>query len=112
MSYSTTWRIFVGLLAFLILLIPVFSYWEAHPSILFDSIRFSRFLIAYWWLIVLVSIALTLIVLALLPLFDFGVSIWARICCVLLSLFAPVFLPYWLIRIEWPRWRARRAQKA
>jgi len=112
MNYSTLWRIFIGLLAFFLLLIPVFSYWTAHPTVLFGSIELSTFLVDYWWLIVLVSIAITLIVLGLLPLFDSGVSIWVRICCVLLSLTAPVFLPYWLIRIEWPRWRARHAQKA
>ena len=112
MSYSTLWRIFIGLLAFFLLLIPVFSYWTAHPTVLFGSIDLSNFLVRYWWLIVLVSIAVTLIVLAILPLFDLGVPTWVRIGCVLLSLFAPVFLPYWLIRIEWPRWRARQAQKA
>ena len=100
MNYATVWRIFIAVTIPLALSIPAFQYWDMHP-----------FLILYWSELVLGLLAADLLVLVALPLFDDGLPIWARIACVVLSLGFPVFLPYWIIRIELPIWRARRMGK-
>lgn len=112
MSYLPLWRILVALVALLLLLIPVFLFWEQHPVLLLGSVNLSRFLFSYWWAIDLGLLAIALIALAILPIFDRGLPLWARVACVLLSLVMPVFLPYWLIRIELPLWQARRRNLA
>jgi len=112
MSYPNIWRIFVALFAFLLLLIPIFQYWGQHPVLLLGSLSLSKFLISYWWAIVVGLLAITLLVLAILPIFDKGVPMWVRVFCALLSLVMPIFLPYWLARVELPLWRARRLRGA
>ena len=108
MNYALVWRTLVGLTIFFALLIPAFQYWTQHPFIVLGSVSFSRFLYAYWWEIVLGLLAISLLMLAALPLFDKGLPIWARAACAALSLIFPVFLPYWIVRIELPLWRARK----
>jgi len=112
MSYPNLWRIFVALFVVILLLVPLFKYFEQHPVLLLGSPGLTRFLIAYWWVIVLGLMAITLLVLAILPIFDPGLPLWARVSIVLLSLVLPVFLPYWLVRIELPLWLSRRMRGA
>jgi hypothetical protein len=112
MRYVLCWRIVIFLLALSLLLIPAFQFWQQHPQVLLGSAGLSAFVYAYWWVFVMIGLATAFLAGAVLMLLDKGLPLWARILCVILSFPLPVLPFYWVIRIELPLWRARRAQLA
>ena len=112
MRYVLCWRIVIFLIAFSLLLIPAFQFWQQHPQFVLGTVGLTRFLYSYWLVFVMIGLATAFLAGAVLMLLDKGLPLWARILWVILSFPLPVLPFYWVIRIERPRWRARREQLA
>ena len=112
MTLQFVWRTWFLLLGVFVICCLLASIWVKLPFWPMFPMSFNRFLVAYWWVALLASVAALVLISPFLIMFDKALPLWARLLLAGGSLLAPTPLcplAYWLIRFEIPPYLERRA---
>lgn len=101
MRYVLTWRYLIGAIGALLICIPFFLWWERQGFAIFSSVELNRFIVMWWWLLVVSGLGIAVLAGLVLILCDTKHQAWTRVAWVCCSALLPLLLPvYWLVRVE------------